>query len=239
MIISHKHKYIFVELQRTASGAVRKELIDNYFGEEILNKNTGYHTFYKSAAPEEKKYFVFSGVRNPLDRTISFYEKLKNDPRSYISNIEYKKKKSLAEKYFLKQHKFIKESNATFSQYLKKFYYFPYDDRSCLSHYNFDYVYRFENLQNDFKEILSRLGITQVRPLPVVHKTKSKSSNISDYLDDEGKKHAIRIFGPFMEKWNYSMPFDEKILAVSVSDRYKFRFFFFLRYIYYRYLMER
>ena len=239
MIISHKYKYVFVELQRTASGAVRKELIENYSGEEILNKNTGYHTFYKLATHDERNYFVFSGIRNPLDRTISFYEKLKNDPKNYISSIEEKKKKSLAEKYFLKQFKYIKNNNATFSQYLKKFFYFPYDDRSSLSHENFDYVYRFEIIQEDFAEILRRLGIQQIKPLPIVHKTKGKSSNLSSYVDEESKKHAIRVFGPFMEKWGYKMPFDEGGFKISWFDRFKYRFFFVFRCFYYKYLMEK
>lgn len=237
MIISHKYKYVFIELQRTASMAIRKELIENYSGKEILNKNTGYHTFCKTATVDEKNYFVFSGIRNPLDRTISFYEKLKNDPKKYISSIEQKEKKSLADRYFLKQYKFIKNNNATFSQYLKKVFCFPYDDRSCLSHKNFDYVYRFETIQEDFAQILKRLGIQQIRPLPTINKTKGKKSNISSYFDEESKKHAVRVFGPFMEKWDYTMPFDDGITRLSGLQRIEYHLFFLFRCFYYKYLM--
>ncbi len=239
MIISHKYKYVFVELQRTASMSVRRELILNYAGQEILGKNTGYHTFYKTASSEERKYFVFSGIRNPLDRTISFYEKLKNDPKNYISSIETKKKKSLSDRYFLKQYKFIKNNNANFSEYLKKFFYFPYDDRSCLSHKNFDYVYRFENIQDDFTKILNKMGIKQVRPLPATNKTKGKSSNISHYFDEKSKKLAMHVFGPFMAKWDYTMPFDDIGLEICTLDRFKFYLFGKLRLFYYKYLMEK
>ena len=67
MIISHKYKYLFVELPLTASTAVSKELRENYDGESILYKHATYHEFLKIASPEEKKYFVFSGMCNPLD----------------------------------------------------------------------------------------------------------------------------------------------------------------------------
>lgn len=237
MIISHKYRYVFVELQRTASMAVRKELMENYAGKEILKKNTGFHTFLKSATREEKKYFVFSGVRNPLDRTISFYEKLKSDPNNYISDIEYQRKKNLAERYFFKQYKYIQENNASFSQYLKKFYYFPYDDRSCLHHSQFDYVYRFETIQDDFAKILKRIGIEQVRPLPVVNRTKGKSTDQSVYLDMSAREQVVRVFGPFMEKWGYDMPFDGINAGCRWTDRSKFRFFAYLRSIYYKYIM--
>ena len=40
MIISHKHKYVFVELPQTASSAIAKELKANYDGHEILFKQS-------------------------------------------------------------------------------------------------------------------------------------------------------------------------------------------------------
>lgn len=37
MIISHEHKYLFIEIPLTASWAVRKELCEFYGGEAILH----------------------------------------------------------------------------------------------------------------------------------------------------------------------------------------------------------
>lgn len=238
MIISHKYRYLFVELQRTASWAIRDELKENYSGEEILKKNSTYHAFCKKATDAEKNYFVFSGIRNPLDRTISFYEKLKHDPKNYISRIAYKKSKTLADRYFLKQYEFVKKNKASFSRYLKKFYYLPYDDRSCMNHDSFDFVYRFENLQDDFAEILHRIGIDPVRPLPIVNKTKGKSSNLRSYLDEDAVKHAVRVFGPFMEKWGYMEPFDERTFNITGFDRFRYRCFCMIRRFYYKHMMS-
>lgn len=235
MIISHKHKYLFVELQRTASLAIRRELMQQYSGAEILRRHSIYPTFLKTATNEEKNYFVFSGIRNPLDRTISFYEKLRNDPRNYISNIRQKENKSLADRYFLDQHIFIKKNNATFSQYLRKFYFFPYDDRSCISHKTFDYVYRFENIQQDFAEILRRLNINQIRALPVFNKTKGKVSDLASYFDDKDKRLITRVFGPFMVKWKYRLPFDD--VRITFVDQFYFKICGLVRCAYYRFVM--
>ena len=42
-----------------------------------------------------------------------------------------------------------------------------------------DYIYKYEDLQNEFAHILATLGIEQERPLPQVNRTQSKK----DYLE--------------------------------------------------------
>ena len=79
MIISSKHKYVFVELPRTGCTAVGKELISQYDGERILSKHGTNQDFLRIASDDEKRYFMFSGVRNPLDDAVSYCFKLKTD----------------------------------------------------------------------------------------------------------------------------------------------------------------
>ncbi len=57
MIISHKHKYLFVELPRTGSTAIYEELCQHYDGTQILFRHATYDDFLKVASEEEKKYF--------------------------------------------------------------------------------------------------------------------------------------------------------------------------------------
>ena len=83
MIISHKHKYLFVETQETACTAIAKELCENYDGKEILWKHARYRDFLRKASPKEKKYFVFTGLRNPLDFILSRYFKGKTVTKSF------------------------------------------------------------------------------------------------------------------------------------------------------------
>ena len=40
MIISHRHRYVFVKLPRTGSSAVRRELRELYDGVPILHKRS-------------------------------------------------------------------------------------------------------------------------------------------------------------------------------------------------------
>ena len=82
MIISDEHKYVFVELPFTASTAISRELWEHYGGRRVLRKHSSYREFLKYASPEQRAYFVFSGMRNPLDEAVSLYVKLRTNHRN-------------------------------------------------------------------------------------------------------------------------------------------------------------
>src|SRR6476469_8280254 len=86
MVISHKHKYLFIEVYRTGSTAISSELCELYDVEKILSKHSRYHEFLKIASEEEKQYYVFSGIRNPMDMVVSGYLKMKTDHKGRYTN---------------------------------------------------------------------------------------------------------------------------------------------------------
>lgn len=220
MVISHKHKYLFVELPRTGTTAIHHELIKNYDGEEILFKHANYRDFLRLASDEEKEYFVFSCIRNPMDRVVSLFLKLKNQNGQFKNSI-YRKSKSLSARYFNKRIRYLQENNASFAHYFKRFYTLPYDDWSSLDHDRFDYVLRFENLNEDFNTLLHKLGIEKVRDLPIINKTSSKE-NFLKYFTPEIHSQARKVFGPFMEKNGYDFPEDWAKQELTALDYFKY-----------------
>lgn len=206
MIISSLHKYVFVELPHTATTSIRRELCAIYDGQEILAKHSPYHKFLKTANAEQKKYFVFSSLRNPLDVVVTKYLKIKtNHNGSYTKSEHWKRNGAWIPDYELKQFKFVQDNDADFPTFFKKYYKVPYDNWSCLAHKQFDFVMRYENVQDDFSKAIQLIGIEQKRPLPVVNKTREKKDFIS-YYTPEIQEQAKRIFGPFMKKWGYEIP---------------------------------
>jgi hypothetical protein len=207
MIISHKYKYVFVQLPRTACTAIARELIQNYDGSKILNKHTAYEKFLRTANIEEKEYFVFSTIRNPLDRTYSYFLKLKSDHRGRYTKLAQKQNKNFRDRYLLKRFNYIQKNNLNFATYFMKFHRLPYDDWSCLSHNRFNFIMRFEKLQEDFITVLKLIGIEPIRPLPAHNITEGKRKDfISYYNTDEVIERAKKVFGPFMKKWGYEFP---------------------------------
>jgi hypothetical protein len=204
MVISHKYRYLFIEVYRTGSTAISSELCELYDGHKILSKHSRYHEFLKVATEEEKKYFVFSGIRNPMDMVVSGYVKMKNDHKGrYTNPKEWRRNGGTISDKNLKLYQTVKD--LTFEEYFNKYFKFPYDNWSNVAHDRFDFILRFENIQNDFSELLRRLNIEQKRVLPIRNKTEQKESFINYYTPAIREK-AIFIFGPFMRKWGYSFP---------------------------------
>ncbi len=207
MIISHKYKYIFVELPRTGTTAISKKLVNDFAGESILIKHASLKNFKKIYKDQYKDYFVFSCIRNPLDRTVSLYEKLMKETL-YGENYKSKNIFSLKNIYYSGRLKFLK-SNKSFEEYFLKFYKLPYDDWSSLDHLKMNYIIRFEHLQADFEKVLNQLNISvEESHIPIVNKTKDKKQYLEYFNSHKIKKRACFVFGSFCEKFDYELPFD-------------------------------
>ena len=237
MIISHRLKYLFIEVPHTASTAISKELRSNYEGSSILHKHAHYHEFLKVASPEEKQYFVFAGIRNPLDEAVSLYFRYKVNHKG-----RYTGPKSLA-RYGgsvtnddLKRFRFIRDTNADFVTYFKKFYRLPYSNVISVSYPYCSFVIHFENLQEDFAKALELIGAEQKRPLPQRNKTEEKDSNFWQYYPPEIRQQAQRVFGPFLAKWGFEFPAEWGTPSISWSNRLEFQVIDTLRNFYWKHV---
>jgi hypothetical protein len=240
MIISHTHRYLFVELPRTASTAISHELRELYDGQRILRKHATYRDFLKTATPAEREYFVFSGIRNPLDDAVSQYFKYRsNHKNKYTDPDKLRRRKRLADYLAQLEFRFIHEREADFATYFRRFYPVPYNNWSDLSHRAFDFVIRFEHLQADFARVLELLGIEQQRPLPEVNRTSGKRRDYLAYYTPDIIPHARRVFGPYMKQWGYAFPPEWGETEVPWYHQAEFEFYNLFRGFYWRYLRAR
>jgi hypothetical protein len=209
MIISHSHRYVFVELPRTGSTAVRRELRELYDGTPILHKHSTYDEFRRQASAAELKYFVFSAVRNPLDDAVSRYFKLKTDHRQRFSDVRRQKNRrplnSLLDRWM---YRYLSTTDADFSTFFMRFYRLPYDTWASLDHRKFDYVMHFETLVEDFDRALRLIGLEPMRPLPARNVTGARAREFEQYYSPEARRRALRVFGPYMRRWGYTFPTD-------------------------------
>jgi hypothetical protein len=209
MIISHKYKYLFIEIPHTGTTAISKELREYYDGVPILRKHAYYPEFLQIANAEEKEYFVFAGIRNPLDEAITHYHKLKsNHGQHYTSPEKAREQGGWVTPNVIKSYQYIQDNDADFARYFARFYVLPHDNVSSLSRRALDSVIRFEHLQSDFAQVLQLLGIEQKRPLPVVNRTSGRKRSFESYYTPEIRARAVRVFGPFMKTWGYEFPPD-------------------------------
>jgi hypothetical protein len=203
MIISHRYKYLFVELPHTGTTAISAELRELYDGTKILHKHARYAEFLRTASVAEREYFVFSALRNPLDVAVSVYFRYKTDHRG-----RYSTPRGTVSRGDVELFRFIQRTGADFPAYFRHAYRrpLPYDNSSREAHAQFDFVMRFENLQDDFAKVLGLLGVEPQRPLPVVNSTSERRPDFVSYYSEEIIPRAKWVFGPFMERWGYELP---------------------------------
>jgi hypothetical protein len=199
MIISHQNRYLFVEIPHTGSTAISHELRANYHGEKILKKHSFYSDFLKIASPDEKKYLVFAGIRNPLDETVTRYFKTKgNFQQNEVTIVPESRETELSEEFHSK--------GMDFPTFFMKHYKVPYNNFSCLVRDHYDYLIRFENLQADFARLLQILGLELKRPLQIRNSTQARRKDFLSYYSPSMIPRAKKVFGPFMEQWGYEFP---------------------------------
>lgn len=245
MIISHKHKYVFVCLPRTGTTAIRNELIDLYDGEPIHYKHATYDYFIRHASPEERKYRVICTVRNPLDRTVSLYYKYKsNHDGINVGQIKEIGRKNILQRTLISfanrilgnRSKFVSNGGATFQDFFKKYFRQPYSDWHFLNYHKYDFIIRFENMQEDFKSALTFLGIIPIRPLPVINKTEKSDSDFESHYTSEIQHQAVYAFYYVMVKYNYAFPKHWKISAPGYINSTYFILLNRLRFTYWKYI---
>lgn len=209
MILSDKNRYVFVQLPKTASTAIENELLEHYDGVPILLKHDLYHKFVRTASPDQRKYFVFASVRNPMDIVASHYYNLLQENRLSKRTPQ---KHSLARKLYgshrtKTRFDFVQQGETGFKDYFLRFYKAPYANWSIVDHKRFDFIIRYEHMQEDFSELLRRLGLDQVRPIPEANKTVNKKGHFLDlYRDPEVIQRAVKVFGPYFREFGYRFP---------------------------------
>ena len=207
MVISERYKYLFIQVPQTACSAIAKELVENYQGALILRKHSNYWDFNRIATEEQKQYFIFCGVRNPLDSVVSTYVKHKtNHKGGYTDPKRLKAYGGWVTKRELEMFKFIRNKTHSFEEFLKRFYRQAYTNNADINRPYCDFVIRYENLNDDFSLLIKKIGLEQRRLLPTLNTTEGKQSYLKYFANESTQRYAVRIFGPFMRQWNYEFP---------------------------------
>lgn len=208
LIISHKHKYIFIGLPFSASSAISKELIELYDGESIFAKHTNIQAAIKSKDIDVKEYFVFAVYRDPIEINKSIYSKYKNNSKDVYTDEKYLiQNGGHITKKAVKMYQRIQSENTSFKSFLKlknKFF-VPYDNVFSINEKHLNFTIEFNTLVEGFKQALSKIGIEQIRYLPVYNKTKNKL-----HIENVEK---LDMFKPYYNR-------NKNIFKVLVSEKF-------------------
>ena len=223
MIISYKYKFLFIGLPFSASSAISKELHKEYEGKPYLKKHSLYHEFEKNSTEEEKKFFVFAVLRNPMEIAVTIYEKMKSNSKGNFTNPElFTENGGHINKKQREQFNYIHNNNASFQEYFTKFFKKPFDTFGSTSLDKCDYIIRYENITQDYKTALKKAGIKNPKALPIANKTSGKKKDLSEYYTKEIQSLALFVFGPFLKKYQYKIPKNWTNTRVSLYSKFLF-----------------
>lgn len=166
MLISHKHKFIFIHIQKTAGTSISSAL--NPFCEESYPSLKHWSAFKikkKFGSDIWNEYFKFTFIRNPYERLLSWYnmiDKSRNisNPNSFHSYIQNNIHSFSS---FIMENKKV-NINELPPQKISQFQKIS-ENKSVIV----DFIGRYENLNEDFIYICKKLNIPEII-LPHINK---------------------------------------------------------------------
>ena len=226
MVISRKYKYCFIEYPRSASYAIRKDLMQFYGGEDWLEKHSSYHAFVKSLPEEHQDYFVFASIRNPLEDIVSIYNVYRTNASGRATPEFWKNYKWYIRWYEMRRAKFFSgDGDKSFQEFFKHYFRLPYVKPRIVAEFSdakIDHIIRVENLQHDFAAVLKKMNIPQVRPIEIVNRSSEDHIDLDKYYTEDIRQRAVRVVGPMMKFMGYNFPQHWKAMEVPRASRVYF-----------------
>jgi len=190
----HRLKCIFVHIPRTGGISVEKAL----FGEKVNHHRAVEYLYYKPLL--FRRYFSFTFVRNPWDRLVSAFFFLKQGGRNQFD-------KSWSDLYLSDINDFSQfllklSEDKSFRNIVTRWIHFQPQYMYITDKWNniiVDFVGRFENLMDDFRIIMDRLGIITTLP----HLNRSRHENYRTYYDDDTEEIVRTLYQKDIELLGY------------------------------------
>lgn len=207
MIISHRHKFLYIAPVKCASTTLRKALApfadinSNHYGDKPDSfYYNNWHVTAKDLKPhfdsmgwDWDTYFKFSFVRNPWSRLVSGF--------NYQKKVVYLKEKCNVPHVSYEKYK-RNTKHDSFNQWLRRGVKLQYFNFLADEHNNIlvDFVGKVENLQHDFQIVCDKIGIPY-QQLPRLNKTNHK--HYTEYYDDTTRELVAEKCAQDIETFGY------------------------------------
>jgi len=222
-IICRSFNLLFIMTPRTACTALGELLLNQYGGEyipeeDILDSNGIFKVQQKHSTlsqliennlisdQEASEFLKFTTVRNPFDSIVSLYTKKKSkykplldDPDSWVFKLpDYAEDMKYAQ-------------NHSFDAWIFKNYKRSFVKRllgikpSMFGMFTegMDEIIRFENLQDDFRNLLEKAKISKKLEIPSVNRTTERKKDYKQYYSIISKRFIEFIYKQDLKNYGY------------------------------------
>jgi chondroitin 4-sulfotransferase 11 len=167
VLISHKYKFIFIHIQKTAGTSI-SSVLDPFCEDSYpsLKHWSAARIMEKFGSEIWENYFKFTFIRNPYERLLSWYNMIDKtrcnpNPNPFHEHI-HKNTRSFSDFIAMKDG-FLSRKGVP-PQRISQFQILSVDDRIAV-----DFVGRYENLVGDFNYVCAKLNIGE-KVLPHLNK---------------------------------------------------------------------
>ena len=199
MFINHKHKFIFIHIPKTAGTSIRNSFDMNGYDKKVVRKS-----YPHSRCSEVKEYcgekiwdeyFKFSFVRNPFDRFVSTYFYFKDYGRDNFGD--------MLTGYIVNRFSSFEDFTKNFINIPSKLFAYPhFNEQVCwTSNMDFDFIGRFENVEEDFKTICKKIE-KPYRRMPH-HKRSRNRKHYTEYYNDETRQIIENKYAKDLDHFGY------------------------------------
>jgi len=231
MIISHKHKFIFIHLHKCAGTSITKSLQpylrqqslflkkDIIMGctpkhEELSNKSRKSGSIYKHSMAGEIKsfigkalwedYFVFAFVRNPWDLVLSKYYWWHKTDAKWNDDAQ-KEKQKIMSMSFTEFARTIQGSYNQTMSYSLSTEKIQEDSTEPCEKINLNFIGKFENLQEDFFKVCDALKLPRIH-LPNANPSFElrNGKNYTHFYTEESRDIIADVYKKDIELFGYS-----------------------------------
>jgi hypothetical protein len=173
---------------------------------------------------EADGFFKFTTVRNPFDRLVTDYVRLRTVSKDALEELPTNRDEVIRRHPELRSQSYLRKMDLAL-QYpfgdwlerrlrvrgtkgrLRRPFGSPYPKpRSHFKGYieEADFVMRFERLQEDFNEVLRRIGVDEPIEIPKINVTKARDRDYREYYTPKARAVVERVYAPDIKRFGYS-----------------------------------
>lgn len=190
--------FIFIHIAKSGGSSITKTLA-NYIGTDREKYRNGTSKFIRATGiqyilPNSSDYFIFSVIRNPFSRVVSFYhykQQIRRPPHNLSLDITFDQ--WIANKGYC-------EIPHMHTQLCRKIGFSNKNSVRLEIHPIINFIGRLESIDKDWLTICDRL---QIENCPLFHDKKSEHKSYQEYYNDKTRSVIKNYFAVDLKLFNY------------------------------------
>ncbi len=197
MIVSHRHRFVYVQVPQTGSTALGHWMVDHLEGLDLLRKHTTLAEAHRVIGGSIDDYLVVASVRDSIEQFVSSFYKIVRDSEKGTPG-----RGRIAKRHV--RTSWAAGTEATLDGYVDTFVRRVHAPVWALCIRRADVVIRYETIDADVAGLAMRLGVTDAPEIPIVNTTPRPPEQAQDLLTVENFAKLSRFHQPFRSEFGYS-----------------------------------